>query len=52
MTATDSVAAPASSPPPLQVRCSSHFIAWLATPEAEFVTGGIVDVNGASYLRS
>ena len=27
-------------------------IAWLATPEAEFVTGGIVDVNGASYLRS
>ncbi|HEX7047141.1 MAG TPA: SDR family oxidoreductase [Gammaproteobacteria bacterium] len=27
-------------------------IAWLATPEAEFVTGGIIDVNGASYLRS
>lgn len=27
-------------------------IAWLATPEAEYLTGGIVDVNGASYLRS
>ena len=27
-------------------------IAWLATPEAEFVTGAIIDVNGASYLRS
>ncbi|HEX6927838.1 MAG TPA: SDR family NAD(P)-dependent oxidoreductase [Gammaproteobacteria bacterium] len=27
-------------------------VAWLATPEAEFVTGGIIDVNGASYLRS
>lgn len=27
-------------------------IAWLATPEAEFLTGGIIDINGASYLRS
>jgi len=27
-------------------------IAWLATPEAEYLTGGIIDVNGASYLRS
>lgn len=27
-------------------------IAWLASPEAEFVTGTIIDVNGASYLRS
>lgn len=27
-------------------------ITWLATPEAEFLTGGIIDINGASYLRS
>lgn len=27
-------------------------IAWLASPEAEFVSGTIIDVNGASYLRS
>ena len=27
-------------------------VAWLATPEAEYATGGIIDVNGASYLRS
>lgn len=27
-------------------------IAWLAQDEAEFLSGSIVDVNGASYLRS
>lgn len=27
-------------------------ITWLATPEAEYLTGGIIDINGASYLRS
>ena len=26
-------------------------VAWLAAPEAEFLTGAIVDINGASYLR-
>jgi len=25
---------------------------WLASPEARFSTGTIIDVNGASYLRS
>jgi 3-oxoacyl-[acyl-carrier protein] reductase len=27
-------------------------VAWLASPEARFASGTIVDVNGASYLRS
>ncbi|MDX1442931.1 MAG: SDR family NAD(P)-dependent oxidoreductase [Gammaproteobacteria bacterium] len=27
-------------------------VAWLASAEAEFVSGTIIDVNGASYLRS
>ena len=27
-------------------------VAFLAGTEAEFLTGGIIDVNGASYLRS
>jgi NAD(P)-dependent dehydrogenase (short-subunit alcohol dehydrogenase family) len=27
-------------------------VVWLASPEARFSTGTIVDVNGASYLRS
>jgi 3-oxoacyl-[acyl-carrier protein] reductase len=27
-------------------------VLWLASPEARFSTGTIVDVNGASYLRS
>jgi NAD(P)-dependent dehydrogenase (short-subunit alcohol dehydrogenase family) len=26
-------------------------VCFLATSEAEFLTGGIIDVNGASYLR-
>lgn len=26
-------------------------VAWLAAPEAEFMTGAIIDINGASYLR-
>jgi NAD(P)-dependent dehydrogenase (short-subunit alcohol dehydrogenase family) len=30
----------------------AHTILFLASAGAEFVTGGIVDVNGASYLRS
>ena len=29
----------------------AHTILFLASPDAEFLTGGIVDVNGASYLR-
>jgi 3-oxoacyl-[acyl-carrier protein] reductase len=29
----------------------AHTILFLATAESEFLTGGIVDVNGASYLR-
>ena len=27
-------------------------VVWLASPEAKFSTGTIIDVNGASYLRS
>jgi 3-oxoacyl-[acyl-carrier protein] reductase len=27
-------------------------VLWLASPEASFSTGTIIDVNGASYLRS
>jgi NAD(P)-dependent dehydrogenase (short-subunit alcohol dehydrogenase family) len=27
-------------------------VVWLASPEARFSTGTIIDVNGASYLRS
>ena len=27
-------------------------VLWLASPEARFATGTIIDVNGASYLRS
>ncbi|MCY7282908.1 MAG: SDR family oxidoreductase [Cyanobacteria bacterium CAN_BIN43] len=30
----------------------AHTILFLAAAESEFLTGGIVDVNGASYLRS
>ena len=30
----------------------AHTILFLASAGAEFITGGIVDVNGASYLRS
>ena len=30
----------------------AHAILFLASEGAEFVTGGIIDVNGASYLRS
>jgi 3-oxoacyl-[acyl-carrier protein] reductase len=26
-------------------------VLWLASPEAAFSTGTIIDVNGASYLR-
>ena len=29
----------------------AHTILFLAAAESEFLTGGIVDVNGASYLR-
>lgn len=25
---------------------------WLASPHAEWASGGIVDLNGASYLRT
>jgi 3-oxoacyl-[acyl-carrier protein] reductase len=27
-------------------------VVWLASPEARFSSGTIIDVNGASYLRS
>jgi 3-oxoacyl-[acyl-carrier protein] reductase len=27
-------------------------VLWLASPDARFSSGTIVDVNGASYLRS
>jgi len=27
-------------------------VLFLATPGAEFLTGGIIDINGASYLRT
>ena len=27
-------------------------VVWLASPEARFASGTIIDVNGASYLRS
>lgn len=30
----------------------AHTVLFLASDQAEFLTGGIVDVNGASYLRS
>ncbi len=30
----------------------AHAVLFLASDEAEYMTGGIVDVNGASYLRS
>jgi 3-oxoacyl-[acyl-carrier protein] reductase len=30
----------------------AHTILFLASPGSEFLTGAIVDVNGASYLRS
>lgn len=30
----------------------AHTILFLASESAEFLTGSIVDVNGASYLRS
>jgi NAD(P)-dependent dehydrogenase (short-subunit alcohol dehydrogenase family) len=30
----------------------AHTILFLASEQAEFITGSIVDVNGASYLRS
>ncbi|MEO1262993.1 MAG: SDR family oxidoreductase [Bacteroidota bacterium] len=30
----------------------AHAVLFLATEKAKFVTGGIIDVNGASYLRS
>ena len=30
----------------------AHAIVFLASEKAKFVTGGIIDVNGASYLRS
>jgi NAD(P)-dependent dehydrogenase (short-subunit alcohol dehydrogenase family) len=30
----------------------AHTVLFLAAPGAEFLTGGIVDVNGASYLRT
>lgn len=30
----------------------AHAVAFLASPGAEFTTGAILDVNGASYLRS
>lgn len=30
----------------------AHTILFLASQSAEFLTGSIVDVNGASYLRS
>jgi NAD(P)-dependent dehydrogenase (short-subunit alcohol dehydrogenase family) len=29
----------------------AHTVLFLASEGAEFLTGGIVDVNGASYLR-
>ena len=31
---------------------SAETACFLAATEAEFLTGGIIDVNGASYLRS
>jgi len=30
----------------------AHTVLFLASDGSEFLTGGIVDVNGASYLRS
>jgi NAD(P)-dependent dehydrogenase (short-subunit alcohol dehydrogenase family) len=27
-------------------------VVWLASPEARFASGTIIDVNGASYLRT
>jgi NAD(P)-dependent dehydrogenase (short-subunit alcohol dehydrogenase family) len=27
-------------------------VLWLASPEALFASGSIIDVNGASYLRT
>jgi NAD(P)-dependent dehydrogenase (short-subunit alcohol dehydrogenase family) len=30
----------------------AHTVLFLASEGAEFLTGGIIDVNGASYLRS
>jgi NAD(P)-dependent dehydrogenase (short-subunit alcohol dehydrogenase family) len=30
----------------------AHAVLFLASPGAEFSTGAIIDVNGASYLRS
>lgn len=31
---------------------NDNTILFLASQGAEFITGGIIDVNGASYLRS
>ena len=39
----------AGSPAPEEVASA---VIWLASPEARFSSGTIVDVNGASYLRS
>ena len=30
----------------------ADLVRYLATTDAEFLTGGIIDLNGASYLRS
>lgn len=30
----------------------AHLVLYLATPEAAFMTGAVVDINGASYLRT
>ena len=30
----------------------ADLVGYLATTDAEFLTGGIIDLNGASYLRS
>ena len=37
---------------PSRLYLATHHGVWLASPEARFSSGTIVDVNGASYLRS
>ena len=36
-------------PAPEEIAAAVH---WLASPEAEWASGTILDLNGASYLRS
>jgi 3-oxoacyl-[acyl-carrier protein] reductase len=61
---TDMTAADLAGPPGDQIRAQSPFgrvasaseiaaaVLYLASPEAEWASGTIVDLNGASYLRS